>query len=48
MTYVNIGANALCISTNTLDEIVAPWDLWLIMAHANANGKVDFYLLKCS
>ncbi len=41
MTYVNLGANAYCISTNTLDEIVVPWDLWLVMADANASGKVD-------
>lgn len=42
MTYVNPNANALiCISTSTLDELVVPWDLWPIMAYANASGKVN-------
>ncbi len=41
MTYVNPSANAFCISTSTLDEIVTPWDLWPIMAYANASGKIN-------
>jgi hypothetical protein len=41
MTHVNPSANAFCISINILDEIKAPWDLWLVMAYANANGKID-------
>ncbi len=42
MTYVNPNANALiCISTSTLDELIAPWDLWPVMAYANASGKVN-------
>jgi hypothetical protein len=42
MTCVNIGANAFCILINILDEIMGHnWDLWPIMAYANATGKVD-------
>jgi hypothetical protein len=41
MTYVNPSANAFCISTNTLDEIVTPWGLWPITTYVDASGKFD-------
>lgn len=42
MTHVNPSANAFCMSTTTLDEIVAHWGLWHVLAHPNVSGKVNF------
>ena len=39
MTYVNPCANAFRISTIMLFEIVAPCDLWLVIAYARTIGN---------
>ena len=39
MIYISPGANAFWISTITLFEIVAPCDLWPVIAYARTIGN---------